>query len=81
MRGRLQDKIMFGSDYPSMPYTRILKEWQELGYSDAIMEKIMHGNAERILDVHERRQRHLEFPAVFLLDVGASTAHVRHDCQ
>jgi uncharacterized protein len=49
MRGRLQDKIMFGSDYPSMPYARILKEWQELGYSDAVMEKIMHQNAERIL--------------------------------
>ena len=24
MRARLQDKIMFGSDYPSMPYERIL---------------------------------------------------------
>ncbi len=35
MRGRLQDKIMFGSDYPSMPYERILREWRELGYSDA----------------------------------------------
>ena len=49
MRGRLQDKIMFGSDYPSLPYARILREWQELGYSDAVMEKIFHGNAERIL--------------------------------
>src|SRR3990172_4869890 len=49
MRGRLQDKIMFGSDYPSMPYARILKEWQELGYSEAVMEKIFHRNAERIL--------------------------------
>ena len=49
MRGRLQDKIMFGSDYPSMPYDRILKEWKELGYSDAVMEKIFHQNAERIL--------------------------------
>ena len=49
MRGRLQDKVMFGSDYPSMPYARILKEWQELGYSDAVMEKIFHGNAERVL--------------------------------
>ena len=49
IRGRLQDKIMFGSDYPSMPYARILREWQELGYSDAVMEKIMHGNAERVL--------------------------------
>jgi predicted TIM-barrel fold metal-dependent hydrolase len=46
---RLQDKIMFGSDYPSMPYSRILREWQELGYADAVMEKIMHENAELIL--------------------------------
>ena len=49
MRGRLQDKIMFGSDYPSLPYARILNEWRELGYSDAVMEKIFHGNAERTL--------------------------------
>ena len=49
MRGRLQDKIMFGSDYPSMPYERILREWNELGYSDEVMEKIFHQNAERTL--------------------------------
>jgi len=49
MRTRLQDKIMFGSDYPSMSYERLLREWSELGYSDAVMEKIFHGNAERIL--------------------------------
>lgn len=49
IRGRLQDKIMFGSDYPSMPYARIFKEWGELGYSDTVMEKIYHQNAERIL--------------------------------
>lgn len=49
MRGRLQDKIMFGSDYPSMPYARILKEWGELGYKDEVMEKIFHRNAERVL--------------------------------
>ncbi|MCZ7563275.1 MAG: amidohydrolase family protein [Burkholderiales bacterium] len=49
MRARLQDKVMFGSDYPSMPYARILKEWAELGYKDEIMEKIFHKNAERIL--------------------------------
>lgn len=49
IRGRLQDKIMFGSDYPSLPYERIFREWGELGYSDAVMEKVMHGNAERVL--------------------------------
>ena len=49
IRGRLQDKIMFGSDYPSLPYERILREWNELGYKPEVMEKIMHGNAERVL--------------------------------
>ncbi len=49
IKSRLQDKIMFGSDYPSIPYERLFKEWKELGYSDALMEKIFHLNAERIL--------------------------------
>ncbi|TMA12316.1 MAG: amidohydrolase [Deltaproteobacteria bacterium] len=49
IKGRLKDKIMFGSDYPSIAYDRLFREWQELGYSDELMEKIFHGNAERIL--------------------------------
>ena len=49
IRGRLKDKVMFGSDYPSMPYERIFREWGEIGYSDEILEKFYHGNAEEIL--------------------------------
>jgi hypothetical protein len=49
IRARLQDKVMFGSDYPSIPHARLFKEWAELGYADALMEKIYHQNAERIL--------------------------------
>ena len=49
IRARLQDKIMFGSDYPSLAYERIFKEWGELGYAEAVMEKIFHLNAERVL--------------------------------
>jgi len=49
IRSRLQDKVMFGSDYPSLPYARLFKEWLELGYADAIMEKLFHQNAERVL--------------------------------
>lgn len=49
IRGRLRDKIMFGSDYPSIPYERVLREWGELGYADEILEKVFHQNAERIL--------------------------------
>ncbi len=49
VRGRLKDKIMFGSDYPSLPYERIFREWDELGYTPEIMEKVFHKNAEDFL--------------------------------
>lgn len=49
IRSRLKDKIMFGSDHPSMPYQRVLDEWSALGYSDEVLEQVFHGNAERVL--------------------------------
>ena len=49
IKGRLKDKIMFGSDYPSMPYERLFREWDEIGYTVDIMEKFYHRNAEEIL--------------------------------
>jgi predicted TIM-barrel fold metal-dependent hydrolase len=49
IRGRLQDKIMFGSDYPSIPHARLLSEWSELGLPESVMHKVFHQNAERVL--------------------------------
>jgi predicted TIM-barrel fold metal-dependent hydrolase len=49
IRGRLRDKVMFGSDHPSLPYQRILDEWAGLGYSDDVLAQVFHGNAERVL--------------------------------
>jgi predicted TIM-barrel fold metal-dependent hydrolase len=49
IRGRLQDKIMFGTDYPSLPLDRVLREWDELGLSGEVMHKVFHANAERVL--------------------------------
>lgn len=40
---------MFGSDQPSMTYERVLKEWDELGYDEAVMSLVFHENAERVL--------------------------------
>ena len=51
IRSRLKDKVMFGSDYPSIPYKRIFSEWDQMGYSDDMLEKFFHGNAELILDL------------------------------
>lgn len=49
MRSRLQDKVMFGSDYPSIPYDRLFQEWDSLDLSPAFLEKFYAGNAERVL--------------------------------
>ena len=48
-KGRLKEKVMFGSDYPSIPYERLFREWGELGFSEDVMEGIFHRNAERVL--------------------------------
>jgi predicted TIM-barrel fold metal-dependent hydrolase len=49
IRGRLREKIMFGSDHPSMSYERILREWDDLGYDESVMDLVFHENAERVL--------------------------------
>ena len=40
---------MFGSDYPSLPYERIFREWDAIGYGDDVLERFFHGNAVRVL--------------------------------
>src|ERR1700730_11353493 len=49
IRSRLKEKILFGSDYPSIPYPRLLREWDEFGYSDDVKERVFYRNAERVL--------------------------------
>lgn len=49
VRGRLRDKVMFGTDHPSIPFPRLLQEWADLGYQDEVLEQVFHGNAERVL--------------------------------
>ncbi len=48
---RLKDKIMFGSDYPSLTHARLFDSWAKLGYSEEVMARVYHLNAERILDL------------------------------
>ena len=49
IRGRLREKMMLGSDHPSLPYERILREWDELGYDQSVLDLVFHANAERVL--------------------------------
>jgi len=45
---RLQDRVMFGADYPMFSYERLIADWQSEGYSEAVLEKIFYRNAERL---------------------------------
>jgi predicted TIM-barrel fold metal-dependent hydrolase len=51
IRSRLQDRVMFASDYPIMPFERLFSEWEAENYPPEIMEKIYYKNAIRILDL------------------------------
>jgi len=44
--GRLQDRIMFGWDWPTLTLERLVEDWRGLGYSEEVYEKVFHSNAE-----------------------------------
>jgi predicted TIM-barrel fold metal-dependent hydrolase len=44
--GRLQDRIMFGCDYPVLKYEFMVERWRGLGYSEEVLAKVFHRNAE-----------------------------------
>lgn len=46
---RLQDRVMFGADYPLIRYERLIADWQSEGYSQEVLEKVFHRNAETFL--------------------------------
>jgi len=51
INGRLQDKFMFGSDYPDIHPRRWLEEFEAGGYKPEVVEKVLYKNAQRILRV------------------------------
>ena len=51
VNGRLQDKFMFGSDYPEIPPKRWLEEFEGGGYKPEVVEKVLYKNARRILNL------------------------------
>jgi hypothetical protein len=51
INGRLQDKFMFGSDYPEIPPKRWLDEFEAGGYKPEVVEKVLYKNAQRILGI------------------------------
>jgi uncharacterized protein len=54
IRGRLQDRIMFGCDFPGLTFERLLPAWTDEGYSDELLAKVFHRNAEAYFPGAER---------------------------
>ena len=42
---RLQDRVMFGCDFPVLEYPKVVEDWRSLGYSNEIVEKVLWRNA------------------------------------
>lgn len=46
---RLQDRILFGADYPLLRYERLVQDWHAEGYQPEILRKVFNRNAEALL--------------------------------
>jgi uncharacterized protein len=49
LRGRLQDQFLFGSDYPFIQPKRCLEELESMEIPDAVLQKVLTGNARWLL--------------------------------
>ncbi len=59
MNRRLQDKILFGSDYPAWSPGQYLDELQMEGLKPDVVEKIFYKNAVRVLHLEDKVQKAL----------------------
>ena len=49
--GRLQDRVMFGCDFPVLRYEKVVADWTSEGYSQDVLDKVLFKNAERYFAV------------------------------
>jgi uncharacterized protein len=53
MQRRLQDKVLFGSDYPGWSPGQCSDEWEREGFKPGVIDKLFRDNAIRILNLGE----------------------------
>lgn len=46
--GRLQDKALFGTDFPYVDLAKALASFDKMGFKDAVKEKLLLGNARKL---------------------------------
>lgn len=49
--GRLQDRVMFGCDFPVLRYEKVRADWASEGYEPEVLEKVLYRNAEAYFGV------------------------------
>jgi predicted TIM-barrel fold metal-dependent hydrolase len=49
----IQDKVMFGSDYPVISPERWLNDFADLGFNEEVKQKILIDNAKRLLKLED----------------------------
>ena len=47
--GCLRHQILFGSSYPFRPMAQSINDYRTIGFSDAVIDDVMYGNAKRVL--------------------------------
>ncbi|WP_097304957.1 amidohydrolase family protein [Pseudomonas chlororaphis] len=48
MRTYGQDKVLFGSNFPQLPFDKCMQQVKALELPDAVRDKFLHGNARRV---------------------------------
>jgi predicted TIM-barrel fold metal-dependent hydrolase len=67
IRGRLQDRIMFGCDFPGLMFERVIPAWQSEGYAQEVLDKVLYRNAE------------VYFPALTAASTNAANAETTRE--
>ena len=49
----LQDRVMFGCDFPVLRHAKLRADWQSLGLEEEILAKVLHRNAEAYFGLKE----------------------------
>jgi predicted TIM-barrel fold metal-dependent hydrolase len=49
MNSLLADQVLYGTDWPVFPMARALAEWRALGLKQSVLERLLGGNASRLL--------------------------------
>ena len=51
--GYLQDRFLFGTAYPALPFAETVERFLKLPFSEQVIERVLYGNAARLLALAE----------------------------